>query len=315
MRINLRMRQFLTIGLWVLFCAVTHAQQTKTDPLQPERGDAQSWIGTMGWPQATQACENRSAEQASARPSAKSVETRFNEYRVATYENEEGDHQTLEIRRAGALLHSMEGFRFAIGHVADSELAKRTPVGSDITARGVPMLVVSEWTGGAHCCYRFHLFEVGTQFRFLQTMDAGHGDQSRFENLDQDPALEFQMNDWTFAHWRTSFAQSPAPRVILKFSEGQYRLCPDLMRKVRPTETALRQKAAELASSDAWNAGGQPPVELWVEMLDLIYAGNPRDAWELLRMSWPANNANRADFEHEFRAQLARSPFAGSLLP
>lgn len=309
------MRQFLTIGLWVLFCAVTHAQQTKTDPLQPERGDAQSWIGTMGWPQATQACENRSAEQASARPSAKSVETRFNEYRVATYENEEGDHQTLEIRRAGALLHSMEGFRFAIGHVADSELAKRTPVGSDITARGVPMLVVSEWTGGAHCCYRFHLFEVGTQFRFLQTMDAGHGDQSRFENLDQDPALEFQMNDWTFAYWRTSFAQSPAPRVILKFSEGQYRLCPDLMRKVRPTETALRQKAAELASSDAWNAGGQPPVELWVEMLDLIYAGNPRDAWELLRMSWPANNANRADFEHEFRAQLARSPFAGSLLP
>jgi hypothetical protein len=177
------------------------------------------------------------------------------------------------------------------------------------------MLVVSEWTGGAHCCYRFHLFEVGTQFRFLQTMDAGHGDQSRFENLDQDPALEFQMNDWTFAYWRTSFAQSPAPRVILKFSEGQYRLCPALMRKVPPTESAQRQKAAELASSDAWNAGGQPPVELWVEMLDLIYAGNPREAWELLRLSWPANHANRADFEHDFRAQLARSPFASSLLP
>ena len=315
MRIILRMRQYLTFGLWLLFWSVARAQQARTALLQPERGDAQSWIGKMDWPQAAQACENRSAEPTEARPSAKSVETRFNEYRVATYENEEGDHQTLEIRRAGALLHSIEGFRFAIGHVADSELAKRTPVGSDITARGVPMLVVSEWTGGAHCCFRFHLFEVGTQFRFLQTIDAGHGDQSRFENLDPDPALEFQMNDWTFAYWRTSFAQSPAPRVILKFSEGQYRLSPALMRKVPSSESALRQKAAELASSDAWNAGGQPPVELWVEMLDLIYAGNSREAWELLLMSWPANNADRADFEREFRAQLARSPFAGSLLP
>lgn len=149
------------------------------------------------------------------------------------------------------------------------------------------MLIISEWTGGAHCYFRFHLFKLSAHFRFVQTIDAGDGDLSRFENLDSDPALEFQMNDWTFAYWRTSLAQSPAPRVVLKFSDGLYRLCPALMRKPPPAKSALHQKAAEIARLDTWGASGQPPVELWVGMVDLIYTGNCREAWELLRLSWP----------------------------
>jgi len=50
-RTNPRMRQFLTIGLWVVGWALSHAQQSKTDYLQSERGDAQHWTGLKWTPE------------------------------------------------------------------------------------------------------------------------------------------------------------------------------------------------------------------------------------------------------------------------
>jgi len=106
-----------------------------------------------------------------------------------------------------------------------------TEMGKNITGNGIPNLVISEWTGGAHCCSNFYIFEIGARFRFLAKIEAGHGDMSHFANLDGDGNLEFVGADWTFAYWRTSFAESPAPEIILRFAAGGYRLAEDLMRK------------------------------------------------------------------------------------
>lgn len=50
-RINQRMRHFVTIGLWVVCWVVAHAQQPKTEYLRSERGDAQRWTGPKWTPE------------------------------------------------------------------------------------------------------------------------------------------------------------------------------------------------------------------------------------------------------------------------
>ena len=34
-------------------------------------------------------------------------------------------------------------------------------IGTDITGLGKPNLILSEWSGGVHCCFTFHVLELG----------------------------------------------------------------------------------------------------------------------------------------------------------
>ncbi len=173
---------------------------------------------------------------------------------------------------------------------------------------GLPNLLVSEWTGGAHCCFLFHIFEIGNRFRHIQTINAVHSGLADFANLDEDPALEFQMVDWTFAYWRTSFAASPAPAVILKYQGQQYEMASDLMRKTSLSFDQFIQLADEIKSSSEWESK-QPPVRLWAEMLDLIYTGRMDQAWDLVDASWPKAIDGKEQFVKDLQAKLRQSPF------
>lgn len=240
----------------------------------------------------------------------------FKNYVIKTYREEGGGQGSLEILRDGHRIYGQmtpeEGGEFLVGELYESNTSKdRIAIGKDITGRGVPNLIVSEWTAGAHCCFIAHIFEMSRRFRRIASIGAQHGPLD-FEDLDGDGILEFLMRDWTFAYWRTCFACSPAPEVILRFRNGAYRMAPELMRKapLSPGELAARSK--QLRESDEWREQ-IPPPDVWRVMLDLIYTGNPRQAWELFEMAWRPGLSGKKDFLKKFRAQLARSPFSPSI--
>lgn len=214
-----------------------------------------------------------------------------------------------EIFRRGKKVYEASGDHFHIGPPYEDESVPQIRPGSNLTGNGIPDLVVKEWTGGAHCCYRLHVFELGERFRFIQTIEAEHSDLAWFENLDEDPALELAMNDWSFAYWRTSFATSPAPRVVLKYRDGRYRVAPELMRRSPPSPESFREMAREIRSEPEWAERKRPPVILWRNMLDLLYTGNAREAWSLLDLAWPAECAGKERFQAEFKEQLANSRY------
>ncbi len=233
-------------------------------------------------------------------------EQSYGVYVVRTYR---GDTGSYEILRNGVRVHAAQGHFFRIGGFhEDEENTSPLVIGTDITGDGQPNLVVAEWTGGAHCCFLFHLFAIGSQFRLLETIDAGHSDRIDFENLDGDPALEFQVADWTFAYWRTSFADSPAPMVIMKYQGQRYRMALDLMREPGFSPDELDQLAARFKALPDWEFD-PPPVQLWSTMLDLIYTGNMDQAWELLERAWPGGISGKEEFLTEFKTQLRTSPF------
>ena len=196
-------------------------------------------------------------------------------------------------------------------------------MGMDITGDGQPDLVISEWLGGANCCLQIHIFEIGPTFRKLGTIDAGYGDSGpHFVHLDKDSklaGLAVQIHDWTFVNWHADFADSPAPKVMLRFSDyayrdNGYRMSPDLMRALPLSDADLQVRAAAVrnyaqsAKDGAWPRADVSP-DLWETMLDLIYSGHDEDAWKFLDTAWPSKVQGKDSFARDFRAQLAKSPY------
>jgi hypothetical protein len=215
---------------------------------------------------------------------------------------------------------SFKGEQFFIGTMDDKDPdATLVKMGKDITGDGQPDLVISEWSGGANCCLTIHIFEIGSTFRQIGMIAAKYGDTPpHFVHMDDQDSknvgLKVQVGDWTFANWHSDFADSPAPKVILRFSDGAYRVSPDLMRSPVPSVSDLDARVAEIRThkntsrSKSWPGADISPT-LWATMLDLIYTGHAGDAWKFLDRAWPPQIAGKDAFARDFRAQLKRSPY------
>jgi hypothetical protein len=207
------------------------------------------------------------------------------------------------------------GEKFLIGKLYDDDPdAKLVTMGRDITGDGQPDVLISEWTGGANCCLIFHLFEIGPRFRKIADIDAEYGDQGpHFVHLDQAPGLQVQVHDWTFANWHSDFADSPAPRVILRYKHGTYAMAPGLMctpvvdwKKVAGKVQKVRDQTQGLAGS--WPDADIPPL-LWGTMLDLIYTCHRIQSYLVLDSAWPKKIGGKEKFFDDLVAQLKKSPY------
>ncbi|HQQ63175.1 MAG TPA: hypothetical protein PLF22_06335 [Pseudomonadales bacterium] len=237
-------------------------------------------------------------------------EKRFRDYVVRVYDandlNSAANNSCVEISQQAKKIFSKCGNQFAIGSLYTDE----NNIGTNITGNGIPNLVISEYTGGAHCCLILHVFEIGEKFSPVQSMDLQNSTDAYFSNLDRDPALELAINDWSFAYWKTSFADSPAPRVILKYRDGKYRPAPALMKLPASAQSQLEKEALAIASLPQWQDQKlQIPSDLWRTMLDLIYSGNVKQAWHFFDVAWPNNIEGKKEFLAEFRKQLETSPY------
>ena len=115
-----------------------------------------------------------------------------------------------------------------------------------------------------------------------------------FVDLDGDGIPEIKMTDWSYAYVFGCFASSPAPDVILRYTNGHYEIAPELMRTPASDEAKLQQMADEIKSNypDMVESGGltdelAAEAGLWQQMLDLIYGGHEDEARRLYDMAWP----------------------------
>ena len=227
-----------------------------------------------------------------------------------------GNGGSFEILQHGRRVYGKRGWKFWIGSPGD-EKASMTPIGRNITGNGVPNLVISEFSGGAHCCVNTFIFEIGKRFREIAKLggEADHSSDARFTDADGDGILEFVTYDWTFAYWRTGFSDSPAPQVILRYRNGTYQVAADLMRKpaLGPMELATR---ARKIRQERWGEfclvpmGLRcPPSSLWGTMLELLYTGHTALAWQFFEMAWPLDIQGKDKFLTDFRTQLTESSY------
>jgi hypothetical protein len=182
-------------------------------------------------------------------------EVKYGQYDIRIYEKSDSDQESLFTR--GSSLEILEGTRrvwqqtggaYFIGKMysKDPDADLVTP-GVDSVGDGQLDLVISEYSGGAHCCLTFHLFELEPKFRKIGPIDAKDGDVGpHFVQVAGTPGLAIQIKDWTFSCWKTEYARSRAPTVILVYSDDEYRVAPDLMRSEAPTIKDLEERATKV---------------------------------------------------------------------
>lgn len=226
-----------------------------------------------------------------------------------------GDYEgCVEVWKNGNVVYRKTGdVAYYVGNNIDGNTAgPEIKPGTDITGSGQPQVIIGSWSGGAHSCYTFQVLQLGKEFHRVAALNAQDSDGAHFEDLDHDGKYEFVANDWTFAYWRTSFAESPAPRIILRpktVGDGnvEYVLARDLMQKPAPTQEQLDHTIAEIKGEPAWNQ--HVPPALWAAMLELIYTGHPDLAWQVFDRSWPDKKPGKSGFLGAFCERLSSSNY------
>ena len=215
-----------------------------------------------------------------------------------SYKDDVSGEACLQVNEAGKLLFQLtddNGGYFTLGQQASSDgMVGRIKDGTDITGRGYPDMIVSQWTGGAHCCRIDYVFELRPKVRILAKLEARDADESHFDDLDGNGRYYYVSADFTFAYWWQSFAGSPTHSVVLGFVNdgkgGSYHLALDKMRRPSPTESewaaSLARVKAELELNGSNMANDLPDV-LWQEVLNLIYTGHEDLAWKFLAQVGP----------------------------
>jgi len=122
-----------------------------------------------------------------------------------------------ELRDAGVVAYAQEA-----GPGWRADLVSVAP-GDDLTGDGVPNILVEAYTGGAHCCFHYALLSLGDTLEVLWEgflADAG----AVVTDLAGDGRRQLMTADMGFAYAFCSFAETPAPAVVLAIEPGGVRV-------------------------------------------------------------------------------------------
>ena len=251
----------------------------------------------------------------------------FGEYTVCIYRHcEQCFNGLLQVFKNDSVVFSDHNYAF---HVAQDKTFAREEaadvdrnfpeLGQDITRDGEPNLIVYTWTGGAHGAHSAYVFSLGEKFGVV---NAGKGDVgwAHFEDFDGDDVMEFVAIDKNFEYWNAGYANSPFPKVIRSYKDGEYRFSVDLMKKPLPTAKELDERVTDaneaieraLADEDKiyWRDGNffLPAEGPWF-MLEYIYSGNVQIAWEYFDRIWPEGVPGKEKYLADFKEQLTHSDY------
>jgi len=173
-------------------------------------------------------------------------------------------------------------------------------------------MMVTSWSGGAHCCFTHYIFELDSKLRLVANLNDGDTDVGHFEDLDH-TGRYFYVTDEIWSYWPTSFAGSVSHKVILKWDKDRFRL--DLERMKYSAPTPEQWKAALKDVDDAADDRASLGVTLWDTVLDLIYTGHSDLAWRFVDEANPnALKGNNPSLE-EFCSMLKSSQYWADLKP
>lgn len=157
--------------------------------------------------------------------------------------------------------------------------------------RGGKQLVVEQYTGGAHCCTVYHVYDLGTQLRKL--FDGGEygadeiGEDMKPVDIDGDGRYEFTLDVMAFDYFMTSHAGSVFPTAVFAYDEraGKYLpanrkfsayLLRGVGRDVRKVEARNRRMTKEERASAFHGEHFSSVLDV---LLKYVYAGEEEKGW------------------------------------
>ena len=155
----------------------------------------------------------------------------------------------------------------------------------ELLGSGKKQLVVSQYTGGAHCCTLYWIYELTPAFRLLfRSKDfetIGYSEvHELFQNIDTDSDLEIIDNTPAFYYFDDlAFVSSPTPTLIFdynhrtrKFEQANRRFVKYLLKD--QSDAIARSRTIRKSNPS------QHRVDSFVLFLDFVYAGREHAGWK-----------------------------------
>lgn len=232
------------------------------------------------------------------------VEKKAGNYRVRISYASDRMCQRLEILKRNHLIYREEGIdnHYFLGNTWNEHDNRFL---MNLTKKGT-QLVVSKWTGGAHCCNSLLIFDVTSEFKKIADIYGGNYDLE-IVDLNHDGIPEIRLTDDFLAYLFSSFADSAQASVTLKYVDGHYSVAPEFMKKSARLDTFTAhipqwQKLLRDHTDSNW-----PPPPLIQAMTDLIFTGNENLAYQLVDHVWPSDVPGKTDFLKSYHKALADS--------
>ncbi len=203
------------------------------------------------------------------------------------------DQDLLTIRHSGTLVHAEVAphVDFITSDQGASDDAKLVA----ITSAAAKDLVIETFTGGAHCCFSIEIATLGDSVRVSAPLDTRDAGAALFK-LPNTGLLGLRSADMAYAYRWTSFADSPAPELLLRYDPDKgFTLADDLMKKPAPSAEKLKQITDTMRADAGWK-DGSPPRDYLQAILDLVYSGNLKTAQVYAAKAWPSAIGGRQDF-------------------
>jgi ribosomal protein L37E len=157
----------------------------------------------------------------------------------------------------------------------------------DVTGDGVAEQFVRTWSGGIRCCQTLYVINRASADWAVVAIE-GERSPPTFVDVDGDSVPEIQVEEWAFVEWEATFGESRVPQVILTMQDGA----------LRPLTSAMRRPRRESLTRPE-------DQSVWSFVLELMYEGNEKQAWEYFDRVWPSVDADAK--------QQARATFLGQL--
>jgi hypothetical protein len=202
--------------------------------------------------------------------------------------------------------------------MAGGDISPKTSTAStpflDFNGDGVPDIVIAQRLGNSGNSYS--IYSLGSKAQKLGTIRPIRADAD-FMDVDGDGRCEILTYDPTFFGWETCNAESRMPFVILKMSKGRFGLAKSLMIARPPDLKKERQIILKWRTEcDAKNAESEHSLKgkgdfylapvVWGDILDLIYSGNSKTAFNLLNKFW-TNQMHALNLEYRDCDQVRTS--------
>jgi hypothetical protein len=219
---------------------------------------------------------------------------------------DDGTCQRLQILKKNKIVYSEEGNdnHYTFGNDWDGH---HDPYLMHLIGRGT-QLIISKWTGGAHCCNSLLIFDVQGEFRKIGDI---YGGNYNFEivDLNHDGIPEIRLTDDFLAYRFSSFAYSAGATVVLKYSNLHYWVAPELMKSSAHLESFYAKipkwrKLLRKRDNPDW-----PPPSFIQAMTDLIFTGNETLAFQMVDKVWVQKISGKDDFLKSYRKALADSRY------